>query len=170
VSGLAWFNDLMVWLGRWFPRLVLIRAKHTGVKFGLRGVVTELEPGLHMYWPITTEVKVVSRTVRTLEIASMLCGYEVISLVVQYRIDEPKQLMMKFYDIFSYVDDMTQSCLSASYLPELENSQIEKTVASGLSGLLEPIVSIHGVWVISRGKVIALKNLTDWAVHAKSEF
>ena len=45
----------MLWVARWVPRLVRIRATHVGVLFGRSGRVTELQPGLWWYWPIVSE-------------------------------------------------------------------------------------------------------------------
>lgn len=166
MSGLTWLNDLMVWLGRWFPRLILVRAGHSAVKFGMGGAVTEIEPSLHMYWPITSEIVVVSRLLRTTEIASMLCGREAISLVVKYSVRHPMQLVLTFNDVFSMLDDMTQAALLAAYRDGKPDEEIEQHVLKQLAKELEPIIGVHSVSIISRGPVIALKNLTDWAQHS----
>jgi hypothetical protein len=47
-SGFAWLNELMVWLGRWVPRLLLIKRGHCGVKFGPGGSLEQLDAGLHI--------------------------------------------------------------------------------------------------------------------------
>ena len=81
-----WLNQLMEWFGKWIPRLVLIDATHVGVKFGLRGSVSTMLPGLYCYWPITTNVRQVSTRCRTIELATQLHGGEVVSLVIAFRI------------------------------------------------------------------------------------
>lgn len=51
------------------PRLVIIRATHRGIKFKLGKFPKELRPGLHVYWPLVTQVDlvVVARQTNTLQ-------------------------------------------------------------------------------------------------------
>jgi hypothetical protein len=135
----------------------------------MSGAVTEIDPSLHMYWPITSEIVVVSRLLRTTEIASMLCGREAISLVVKWSVRHPMQLVLTFNDVFSMLDDMTQAGLLAAYSDGKTDSELEQQVFKQLAKELEPIIGVHSVSIISRGPVIALKNLSDWAQHAASK-
>lgn len=108
-SGLAWLNDLMLWLGRWFPRLILIKATHIGVKFSRAGAVTSLRPGLYCYWPITSMVEVVSTRMRTTEISAQLIGREAVSIAIGWRIRNPLAAICEFNDVFSQLDDRSQA-------------------------------------------------------------
>jgi len=56
-AALAWIGQLVEFFGRFFPRLLLLNTTEGAVKFvrGSRPVL--LEPGLHFYWPLVTEVK-----------------------------------------------------------------------------------------------------------------
>lgn len=51
-----WLGNLMEWFGSWFPRLVIINSTHAGVKFKHGKHPIPLEPGLHVYWPLVSEV------------------------------------------------------------------------------------------------------------------
>ncbi len=67
-SALGWIGDVFRFFGKIFPRLTLVRSTHRGVKF-VRDKTLEIGPGLHVYWPITTEVEIhpVVRQVISLE-------------------------------------------------------------------------------------------------------
>lgn len=54
-AALGWIGEIFRILGSIFPRLVLIRVTHRGVKF-IKSRTRELGPGLHWWWPVTTEV------------------------------------------------------------------------------------------------------------------
>jgi regulator of protease activity HflC (stomatin/prohibitin superfamily) len=56
-AALGWIGDLVSWLVSWLPHLVQVRKTERAVKF-IRGKTAEIGPGLHLWWPITTEVEV----------------------------------------------------------------------------------------------------------------
>lgn len=56
-SALGWIGELVYWFASWLPHLVLVRKTERAVKF-VRGKTSEIGPGLHIFWPITTEVEV----------------------------------------------------------------------------------------------------------------
>ncbi len=170
MSGLAWLNELMVWLGKWFPRLVLINATHEGVKFTRHGGVGAFPPGLYCYWPITTDFKVVSTRRRTTEIAAQLIGQEVVSVAIAFTIQNPKDALMAYDDVFAQLDDRTQAHLSALHAINSNNAQLGGAVRAAVAEEFEENgVLIHSVDVIQRGRVIPVKTLTDWAQHSKAE-
>jgi len=169
-SGLAWLNELMVWLGRWFPRLVLIKATHLGVRFGRHGDIRTLGPGLFCYWPITTEVELVSIRERTTEIAGLLCGREIVALALQYTIRDPAEALRSLNDVFAMLDDRAQAAIAAAYQPTVPNAGLEAVVVAQLAKeFASKGIDIHAVTVLQRGRVIPVKNLNDWATHSKSE-
>jgi hypothetical protein len=170
VNGFEWLNQLMQWLGRWVPRIVLVKRTHIGVRFTHGGRVTALAPGLYCYWPITTELVLVSTLLRTSEIAAQLCGREVVSVAVSFTVADPLMALQVFNDIFAQLDDRTQIALAAAYEPAKSNTDICSDVRSALEPQFAPHgVAVHSVGVIQRGRVIPLKNLNDWAQHAKAE-
>lgn len=167
MSGLAWLNELMTWLGRWFPRIVLVKAAHAAVWFGPGGKFRRCEPGLHWYWPITSEFTIVSMRSRTTEIASQLHGSEAVSIAVQYAIADPVTLLLRQNDVFSMLDDRAQACLALSYRADSPSEKIAAAVLADLRGEFAPHgVRIEAVSVLQRGWVLPLKNLNDWAQHA----
>lgn len=169
MSGLAWLNDLMLWLGRWFPRLVLVKKGNVGVWFGPGGRVQELPAGLHWYWPLIADLTVVSTRIRTTEIACQLHGREAISIVVLYEIVQAKTMLLTQNNIFSLIDDRAQAYLSEGYGPDVSSQGLSAYVLGRLAVDMHGYgVHVHTVDVIQRGRVIPLKNLNDWAQHAEA--
>lgn len=169
MSGLAWLNELMLWLGKWFPRLMLVRAGSVAVIFHRGGRIREGLPGLYCYWPITTDLVVVSTRRRTNEIAAQLCGREAVSVCVEYTLERPINVLMAYNDVFSQLDDRTQAHLGLAYRPEIASTDLCDQILNGLRGEFETNgLSFHTVSIVTRGRVIPLKNLNDWAQHAKA--
>lgn len=167
MSGLAWLNDLMVWLARWVPRLAMIKFGYQGVMFGRNGAVSLRNPGLCFYWPITNELTVVSTRVRTSELAAQLHGTEAISVVVLYRIDDPVAMLTHTHDVFSMLDDRTQAHLAEVYASGGDNQKMCGCIEVRLRQDMEPYgVSIDAVNVAQRGFVLPVKLLQDYAQHA----
>lgn len=52
-----WLTDLLNAIGKFVPRLILVPRTHRGVRFGPKGSVREIAPGLCFYWPIIQIVK-----------------------------------------------------------------------------------------------------------------
>lgn len=170
MSGFAWLDQPMSWFGKWFPRLMLVKAGYSAVWFGPGGSVRLLEAGLYCYWPITTEIVIVSTRCRTNEIAAQLCGREAVSVVVGYTIVAPLAALLKFSDVFGQMDDRTQAHLGSAYVASDDNGKICGRILEGLRQDFEPHgVDVQWVNVVSRGQVLALKNLNDWAHHSKAE-
>lgn len=166
MSGLAWLNELMTWLGRWFPRITLIRATHEGVLFGPGGSVTLRKPGLMVYWPITHELHLVSTRLRTTELAAQLHGREAVQVVVGWRITDPATAMMALNDIAANLDDRIQAALANAY----ESGRTSGDIAKAMLAILQPEMApaglrIESVDVSQRGPVFSLKMLNDWAQH-----
>lgn len=56
-DALAWIGQIADWLGRFFPRWVIISATEAGVKFVRGKRIVPMRPGIAWYWPASTEVK-----------------------------------------------------------------------------------------------------------------
>jgi regulator of protease activity HflC (stomatin/prohibitin superfamily) len=101
-AAFAWLGDLARWMAAWVPRLVHVKATDRGVKF-VRAETKLIEPGLHVWWPITTEVMThpVVRQVVTLPNQTLLTkdGKTVVaSGVVVYTISDLHRFLVENYD------------------------------------------------------------------------
>lgn len=56
-QALGWLGDLVRWVANLFPRIAHVKATHRAVKF-VRAEAREIGAGLHVWWPITTEIEV----------------------------------------------------------------------------------------------------------------
>lgn len=161
-SGLAWLNELMTWLGRFVPRLVLIKTGFRAVQFGPKGSLSTIEPGLHVYWPITHEITLVSVMPRTFEICAQTHGSEAVGVAVGYQIRDAALSLTSINDLRSNLDDRTQAMLAR----HVKAVNIEEAMLADLAAEYAPSgVEIQWVAVIQRGHVITLKNINDWATH-----
>lgn len=55
-GAFEWIGWVAEWLGKFFPRWLIIRATHGGVKFVHGARIVPLGPGVHWYWPVVTEI------------------------------------------------------------------------------------------------------------------
>lgn len=55
-SALAWIGQIAAWVGMWIPRWVVINTTMAAVKFVRGSQVVACGPGIHWYWPVTTEM------------------------------------------------------------------------------------------------------------------
>src|SRR5581483_7486267 len=53
-SALAWVGQIADWVGQFVPRVRNVHVGRRGIKFR-HGAVEIVEPGLHIYWPLTTD-------------------------------------------------------------------------------------------------------------------
>ena len=58
-TAFAWLGEIMNWFGKWFPRLLIVRSTHAGVRFRHGKKPEALMPGLRVYWPLVTEVDII---------------------------------------------------------------------------------------------------------------
>jgi len=55
-EAFAWLGQLVEWIGRFFPRWQIVTATHGAVKFVRGAKVVPLAPGMHWFWPLTTDL------------------------------------------------------------------------------------------------------------------
>lgn len=166
MSALSWLNDLMTWLSRWVPRLVLIRATHVGVVFGPGGSVRQVAPRLFCYWPITHELQLVAVRERSLELAAQLHAGEAVSCVVGWKVADAIAAATKLADVEAYLDDRVQAALSNAYASGRSSADV---CAQMLVKLRDEFASygiaVQWVDVAQRSWVLPIKNLNDYATH-----
>ena len=91
-AALGWIGDLVRYFARLVPRLQLVRITEGAIKFR-RAKALEVGPGLHWWWPVTTEIDVypVVRQVISLEQQMIQTGEGktiVVDGVIVYTIDD----------------------------------------------------------------------------------
>lgn len=101
-AALGWIGELVRVIASVFPRLVLVRKTEGAVKF-VRDKAKVIGPGLHLWWPVTTEVVVqpVVRQVIELPAQTLLTSDRVAVVaggVVIYKIDDLHAYLVDNYD------------------------------------------------------------------------
>jgi regulator of protease activity HflC (stomatin/prohibitin superfamily) len=116
-SAFAWLNQLFQAIYQLFPRILIVRATHGGVK-SVRGEhVKLLLPGLHVYWPMMTDVEVIVTARQTLAIPDQVMATKdgkkvVVKTLVVYKIPDPVRAIGKLnWDVDTTINDMTQAAV-----------------------------------------------------------
>lgn len=117
MEAFAWIGQIVEALGSLIPRIVLIRATHRGVRWRRGKVVKQMSPGLHIYWPIITDVEQIVVARQTLNLPTQVLMTKdrhqiVVGCLVVYRIrDVVLAIGERNYDVDSTVSDVTQAAI-----------------------------------------------------------
>lgn len=173
-AALSWLNDLAQWLGRWFPRLVLIHPTHCGVRFGRGGSAISVGPGVVIYWPIVHDLVQVPVTT----ISYQSCGQilhlvddgaivphvAVIATAVQFRVVDPIKAAVRALNFHAVVDNRIQAAVSKHWKGVLIDRAWCVEAKSEAAAALTPYgIELEHLDLTSVGKGCALKNLADWS-------
>jgi regulator of protease activity HflC (stomatin/prohibitin superfamily) len=172
-AALSWLNDLMVWLGRWVPRLVLVEPTHAGVLFGPRGGVTPKAPGLTVYWPIAQNLRLVPVTTQSVQTnATVVPGLHVegvvpkvtiVAMAVQYRVEQPVLVATRVLHSHALVDNRTKAAI-ARHAHIRDEEEWEQRVFDDIASELLPFgLVVERVDITQLGTGVALKNVSDWS-------
>lgn len=115
-TAFAWIGQVMEWFGRWIPKILIVRATHAGVKFIRGWKVKELKPGMHIYWPITTEIAILPTARQTHSLFSQVMitkdGKQVVvGGVVIYTIVNVISAVSENWDVSDTINDITQTAI-----------------------------------------------------------
>ena len=116
-SAFAWLNQLFQAVYQFFPRILIVRATHGAVKWCRGKHIKLLSPGLHWYWPLTTEVELIVTARQTLAIPDQVMATKdgkkvVVKTLVVYRIPDPVRAIGKTnWDVDTTINDLTQSAV-----------------------------------------------------------
>jgi len=112
-----WLNTIAEVVMDFFPHRVIVLATHRGVKwkFGLEAI--QLEPDVHWYWPMVSEVAqypVARQTLRLPPQSLMTSDFKKVMVrgIVVYRISDIIAAYGEHnYDVDDTVSDIAQSCI-----------------------------------------------------------
>lgn len=116
-SAFAWLGQLFSTFYKFIPHILIIRATHGGCKWVRGRHVRLLAPGLHFYWPLTTEVEVIVTARQTLAIPDQVMATKdgkkvVVKTLVVYRIPDPVRAIGRVnWDVDTTINDLTQSAV-----------------------------------------------------------
>lgn len=171
-NAMVWLNDLMVWLGRWIPRLLLIPATHIGIRFGPSGGARAVGPGLVVYWPISHSVLQIPVTTQSMQLASQMVSSTVsggvvpqvviCAVAVQYRVVDAVKAATKALHFHALVDNRTSASIAKySHLKEDVTVWMDTAAKYLRSELKEYGIELERLDLTQNGVGVALKNISD---------
>lgn len=159
-SALGWIGDLVAWIVSWLPALEVVPKTHAGVKFVRGWKTVVLEPGMHWYWPITSDIitaPVVRQSLQlkdqTLTCADNQCLY--ISVVLVYKIHDIHEALVETWDFDETIEDIAQKC-TASRVAEYDRDYLldnRDAFLADLKGWIEDRLTAYGVTLLGVGIV-----------------
>lgn len=143
-SAFAWLNQIVEAILQFFPRRVIVRSTHGGVKWKWRGDPVELKPGCRWYWPLLTEVEmhvVARQTVNTRTQALVTKDDRQVSAggVVIYSINDIVQAIGKL----NWMPDDTVNDISQAAIVQVITSMTYQEIKEGLSGGVEEALTLR---------------------------
>lgn len=165
-AAFAWVSDLASWLVSWIPRLLLVRGTHKGIKFRFGKKIIPLEPGMHLYWPVVTEVVSMPAVRQTLNLPTQVvqCANHkrlAVSGVVVYSIRDIAKALALSWDVDDTVEDLSLTCI----LRALIGRRIEDLIKEMKTGGMETKMTKDLQKELRRfGVSVQSCRLTDFAV------
>lgn len=117
MAAFEWLGQLIEALGKFIPRLLIVRTTHGGVKYVMGRKVKALKPGLHIYWPITTDTELIVTARQCLNLPPQTVTTKdrvklVVSAVAVYSINDVVQAIGHMnWDVDGTVGDITQAAV-----------------------------------------------------------
>lgn len=116
-AALGWIGEFVHWIARFFPSMLIVKVTHAGVKYKRGRVVVPLDPGLHFYWPLITEVLIYPVARQTMNMPAQALttadGQAIlVSGVLVYKINDIEAALSKNYDIEDTIGDIGQTALA----------------------------------------------------------
>lgn len=177
MEALQWFGDVMQAILKIIPRILIVRSTHSGVKFVRGEKIVPLKPGIHIYWPVVTEVEIipVARQTYNLSNQSLLTKdlKEVsVSPVIIYSINDIVRALARSWDVNDTINDITQlvvvEVVTTHDIKEiLDGLQIDGVIEAKLTQITRKRLKRYGVRVhkcalsdFTTSKVVKLINDT----------
>jgi len=113
MDAFDFLNDIMQWLGNWFPRWDLLQLNEAGVKHKPKGVIEVLTPGeIYWWWPVTTNVDTIEVKRQTLTFGQRLTTKDDIPVqvntVIVFTIDDVFKALVETRDFEDTVGEVAQ--------------------------------------------------------------
>lgn len=175
-GALAWLNDLAQWVGRWFPRLIIVHPTHCGVRFGRGGSALAVGAGLIFYWPLihdliqvpitTISYQTCAQTLPAGQTAgSIFPRNAVVACAVQFRIVDPIKASINALNFHAIVDNRVRAAIMANWAAEGSDNSSWCADAKRMAAfvLQDYGIEIEHLDATDIGLGCALKNISDWS-------
>lgn len=165
-TAFGWLSEVFNAILSLVPRIVIIRATHGGVKWRRGKHIIAMPPGLHIYWPLMTEIEVMptARQSKNIPIQHLTTkdGKKVaIGVVVVYRI---KDVVQAFgganWDVDTTVNDISQAAVVCQIAGRTHDELLTMIGAGILNG---PLTEATRKELSKFGVSVLRCKLTDFA-------
>jgi regulator of protease activity HflC (stomatin/prohibitin superfamily) len=168
---LDWLTDILRWIGKIVPRLIIVPTTHCSVKF-VRGKHAKLmTPGLWWVWPVTTSwvnyptvrqsVNLNTQTLVTKDGQTVA-----ISGIVVYSVDRPLDLLAYSYDADETIKDVSmaavKACVVRSTMEDMRNRRMDGRLTRRIAKDLEPFgVKVIRAQMTDLAPCVAIRMIND---------
>jgi regulator of protease activity HflC (stomatin/prohibitin superfamily) len=157
MHALDWFGWLMESILRVVPRLRHIKSTHGGVLFWLSKAY-RLKSGLHVYWPVCSDIAEISLTRRThnLTYQNVICmdgAQAVVAVTVVYQVTDALRALTTTDDLSDTISDLAARAIIDICNDITSEELIKRRLANGkklsilLRRLMTKDLAEHGVKV-----------------------
>ncbi|KKN46310.1 hypothetical protein LCGC14_0674270 [marine sediment metagenome] len=124
-SALGWIGQIAAWFANWIPQIFHVKVTDKAIKY-IRSRAVVIEPGIHIYWPITTQMTIypVVRQVMNLPNQIMQCGNTnvVVGGSVTFSIKDLYMFLVENYDAEASMLEAAQTGIRKAVLAETIDS------------------------------------------------
>ena len=153
---MEWLSNLITTFTSLFPHLILIRKTHGAVRFGPKGGIKVLYPGIHLYWPVIHEIQVIAVERQTINLATQTVltadDYAVAaSGVVVYRIRDVEAAVARSFEVEETIADLALAAVAGtiaeSDLDDLMDAHVSGALTTTLTARVADALHCYGVGV-----------------------
>ncbi len=159
----GWIGEIFQTLLRLFPWLVIVPATHEGVAFVYGKHVRRWGPGLHWYWPVATQYRLIAVVRQTQLIQSKVIMTKdhqtvIVGALVTYYIDDVVTALAKVADLASDVMERSQGAIY-----ETINKYTLEEIQSDRTAFRQVLTERAGETMNDYGVKILQVQLTEFA-------
>lgn len=172
-TALAWFNDIIQWIGRWVPRITMIRPTHRGIRFGPKGGTVAVGPGVVIYWPILYDLIQMPITTISFQAPGQTLAIESDGIVpivahcavaVQFQITDPVKAAMRALNFLALVDNRVQAAVACHWRGNIRDlAWCDAARADASSALREYGIRLERLDVTNLARGCVVKYVSDWS-------
>ncbi len=155
-GALEWIGQIADWIGKFFPRWMILDTTEGGVKFVCGKKAVELKPGIEWYWPVTTTVVMYptarqaddlrSQTMMTLDDRVIVVGGMIV-----YEVTDVLTLLSTSHSAATTIKDLALTavhdvCCNLS-LSDLMSENRKGTLDTKLKNTAQRVLTPYGVRV-----------------------
>lgn len=153
-TAFGWIGEIASFVGRMLPRLLIVKWSHRAVKYVRGSNVVALEPGLHIYWPLVTEIETCAVVLQVLNLPTQLLetadGAPVAaSGVVEYTVDDPIQYLAECENAYEAITNVATAAIRrvVNSLPYAQLQAGGSDLDRKLTGATQRLLGDFGVHV-----------------------